>query len=478
MKSKKMMSLLTATALSGGIITAAVVTPSIVAAAESMADQHQPSYVPAAGSTNNLISFSSLTSAEELPDGTQFHLENNEDYLVVAGIYVRVKDDGKIVFSVWNGPGAQAIPVSGTTITVPITVAYPDQSSEVITAELTLAPPHDEGFDVVYDAPSVEQGTTATLHPADEELPEGTSIEVIDSATTLNLQDSGWEFSAEENAALTVVAPEEVTGPIHLQLRVSYPDGTSELATTMVEVIDPTLPQPEVIDPTPPQADNPGDIYPVGAITQGALATISPDDSLLPDGTTISLVDDSQLQDLLSAGWDIHVGDENVLFYTAPFAAKGPATVNLLVDYPDGTQSETTAAIHVHASNLAGHHDVSYPDTAILAGGSAIIAPVTTDLPADTTITLVEDTALEAARHAGWSLTINDTGRIAISTQESIVDGRNVVNVLISYPDGTSEVTAVDLLALPQPTPEEAEGEAPTKAHPVPWSSWGFFGSS
>lgn len=469
LKSKNMMSLLTATALSGGVITAAVVTPSIVAAAEGMVDQYQPSYATTIGFTDNLISYASLISDEELPEGTEFHLEDGADYLVAEGIYVTVKDDGKIAFSEWKGPGAREIPAQGTSITVPVAVVYPDQSTEVISAELTLTPPHNEGFDVFYHEPSVEQGTSAVLQHAGETLPEGTSIEVIESATTLNLQDAGWEFSPGENAALNVSAPEDVTGPVHLQLRVSYPDGTSELATTKVEVND----------PAPPHADNHGLIYPVGTITQGYAASISPDDSGLPVGTRISLVDDPQLQALISAGWNIHLDAENVIFYTAPHNAEGPVSLNLLVNYPDGTQSETSATIEVVPANHAGHHDVSYPDTAILAGGSAIITPDTTALPTGTTITLVADAALDTARHAGWSLSITDNGKITASTQESTTDGA-VVNVLVSYPDATSEVSAVKLLALSQPAVSEdsTQDPAPVQPRPAPWSSWGFFGSS
>ena len=80
MKSKKLLSVLTAVALSGGAVTTtAIVSPSIVSAAETMADQYDPFYDD---TTIRAVPRVLLYPQGEkrLPSGTTFSLFDSTSY--------------------------------------------------------------------------------------------------------------------------------------------------------------------------------------------------------------------------------------------------------------------------------------------------------------------------------------------------------------------------------------------------------------
>ncbi|QDQ21786.1 hypothetical protein FOY32_04285 [Corynebacterium glutamicum] len=80
MKSKKLLSVLTAVALSGGAVTTtAIVSPSIVSAAETMADQYDPFYDD---TTIRAVPWVLLYPQGEkrLPSGTTFSLFDSTSY--------------------------------------------------------------------------------------------------------------------------------------------------------------------------------------------------------------------------------------------------------------------------------------------------------------------------------------------------------------------------------------------------------------
>lgn len=80
MKSKKLLSVLTAVALSGGAVTTtAIVSPSIVSAAETMTDQYDPFYDD---TTIRAVPWVLLYPQGEkrLPSGTTFSLFDSTSY--------------------------------------------------------------------------------------------------------------------------------------------------------------------------------------------------------------------------------------------------------------------------------------------------------------------------------------------------------------------------------------------------------------
>lgn len=80
MKSKKLLSVLTAVTLSGGVVTTtAIVSPSIVSAAETMTDQYDPFYDD---TTVRAVPWVLLYPQGEkrLPSGTTFSLFDSTSY--------------------------------------------------------------------------------------------------------------------------------------------------------------------------------------------------------------------------------------------------------------------------------------------------------------------------------------------------------------------------------------------------------------
>ncbi|MEB5791428.1 YPDG domain-containing protein, partial [Mammaliicoccus sciuri] len=136
----------------------------------------------------------------------------------------------------------------GTQVDIPVTVTYPDGSSEVTSAKVVVEKPADKpagktqaddntpGYSSKNQGPSSVKPGTSTHIPqtGDKELPPGTKFEIPSDKVP-----SGWTVTVDPNTGdITVIPPNDVTPgtKVDIPVTVTYPDGSKQTVTVGVVV--------------------------------------------------------------------------------------------------------------------------------------------------------------------------------------------------------------------------------------------------
>ncbi|MFM0589189.1 Rib/alpha-like domain-containing protein, partial [Streptococcus suis] len=304
---------------------------------------------------------------------------------------------------------------------VPVLVSYPDGTSEIIKV------PVDQKDDLTYnpEAPNKDNAVAITSPQTQgTEITDPTDKAAILDSVTVPAVDGGQVPQVTKEIASPVT--EGPDGP-YVTVKVSYPDGTSETVNVPVnqkdnETHNPTVPEKAV------QVDAP-------AVQDG---TLSEDDKKAIKDTVV-IPEGSGGQASLPA--DAKVIDRN-----------GTPVVPVTVTYPDNT-TDTVYVPVVQKDSVK--HTPSLTDTD---------QPVLTDTPAKAE-TPVQDTdkAAIAAKVDLSKLPENTTAKVPDGAKVELENGKPVVPVLVSYPDGTSEIikVPVDQKDSETYTPTAPAAEAP-----------------
>ncbi|HHT7827485.1 TPA: Rib/alpha-like domain-containing protein, partial [Streptococcus suis] len=304
---------------------------------------------------------------------------------------------------------------------VPVLVSYPDGTSEIIKV------PVDQKDDLTYNptAPNKDNAVAITS-------PQTPGTEITDPTDKAAILDSVTVPAVDGGQAPRVT--KEITSPVtegpdgpYVTVTVTYPDDTSETVNVPVnqkdnETHNPTVPETAV------QVDAP-------AVQDG---TLSEDDKkAVKDAVTIP--EGSGGQASLPA--DAKVIDRN-----------GTPVVPVTVTYPDNT-TDTVYVPVVQKDSVK--HTPSLTDAD---------QPVLTDTPAKAE-TPVQDTdkAAIAAKVDLSKLPENTTAKVPDGAKVELDGDKPVVPVLVSYPDGTSEIikVPVDQKDSETYTPTAPAAEAP-----------------
>ncbi|HEL1593372.1 TPA: GA module-containing protein [Streptococcus suis] len=304
---------------------------------------------------------------------------------------------------------------------VPVLVSYPDGTSE------TIKVPVDQKDDLTYnpEAPNKDNAVAITS-------PQTPGTEITDPTDKAAILDSVIVPAVDGGQAPKVT--KEITSPVtegpdgpYVTVKVSYPDGTSETVNVPVnqkdnETHNPTVPEKAV------QVDAP-------AVQDG---TLSEDDKKAIKDTVV-IPEGSGGQASLPA--DAKVIDRN-----------GTPVVPVTVTYPDNT-TDTVYVPVVQKDSVK--HTPSLTDAD---------QPVLTDTPAKAE-TPVQDTdkAAIAAKVDLSKLPENTTAKVPDGAKVELDGDKPVVPVLVSYPDGTSEIikVPVDQKDSETYTPTAPAAEAP-----------------
>ncbi|MFM0815425.1 Rib/alpha-like domain-containing protein [Streptococcus suis] len=304
---------------------------------------------------------------------------------------------------------------------VPVLVSYPDGTSE------TIKVPVDQKDDLTYNpvAPNKDNAVAITS-------PQTPGTEITDPTDKAAILDSVTVPAVDGGQAPKVT--KEITSPVtegpdgpYVTVKVSYPDGTSETVNVPVnqkdnETHNPTAPETAV------QVDAP-------AVQDG---TLSEDDKkaikdavVIPDGSggEVSLAPDAKVE-----------------------LVDGKPVVPVTVTYPDNT-TDTVYVPVVQKDSVK--HTPSLMDAD---------QPVLTNTPAKAE-TPVQDADKEAiaAKVDLSKLPENTTAKVPDGAKVELDGDKPVVPVLVSYPDGTSEIikVPVDQKDSETYTPTAPAAEAP-----------------
>ncbi|WP_029176610.1 Rib/alpha-like domain-containing protein, partial [Streptococcus suis] len=304
---------------------------------------------------------------------------------------------------------------------VPVLVSYPDGTSE------TIKVPVDQKDDLTYnpEAPNKDNAVAITS-------PQTPGTEITDPTDKAAILDSVIVPAVDGGQAPKVT--KEITSPVtegpdgpYVTVTVTYPDGTSETVNVPVnqkdnETHNPTAPETAV------QVDAP-------AVQDG---TLSEDDKkaikdavVIPDGSggEVSLAPDAKVE-----------------------LVDGKPVVPVTVTYPDNT-TDTVYVPVVQKDSVK--HTPSLTDAD---------QPVLTNTPAKAETPVQDaDKAAIAAKVDLSKLPENTTAKVPDGAKVELENGKPVVPVLVSYPDGTSEIikVPVDQKDSETYTPTAPAAEAP-----------------
>ncbi|HEP1828597.1 TPA: GA module-containing protein, partial [Streptococcus suis] len=284
---------------------------------------------------------------------------------------------------------------------VPVLVSYPDGTSEIIKV------PVDQKDDLTYNptAPNKDNAVAITS-------PQTPGTEITDPTDKAAILDSVTVPAVDGGQAPRVT--KEITSPVtegpdgpYVTVTVTYPDDTSETVNVPVnqkdnETHNPTVPETAV------QVDAP-------AVQDG---TLSEDDKkAVKDAVTIPQGSGG----VASLPEDAKVVDRN-----------GTLVVPVTVTYPDGTIE--TVDVPVVQKDSKKH-------TPVLTDANS---PVLTNTPAKANEPVQEDDKAAIAAKVDLSkLPENTTAKVPDGAKVELENGKPVVPVLVSYPDGTSETIKV-----------------------------------
>ncbi|MCJ0908826.1 YPDG domain-containing protein, partial [Mammaliicoccus sciuri] len=180
------------------------------------------------------------TGDKELPPGTKFEVPADK---VPSGWTVTVDPKTGDITVV---PPKDVTP--GTMVDIPVTVTYPDGSTEIVPVKVLVEKPADKpagktqaddntpGYGSKDQSPTPVKPGTSTHIPqtGDKELPPGTKFEVPSDKVP-----SRWTVTVDPNTGdITVVPPKDVTPgtQVDIPVTVTYPDGSKQTVTVGVVV--------------------------------------------------------------------------------------------------------------------------------------------------------------------------------------------------------------------------------------------------
>ncbi|MEB6252662.1 YPDG domain-containing protein [Mammaliicoccus sciuri] len=239
-------------------------------------------------------------------------------------------------------PPADAEP--GTTVDIPVTVKYPDGSTDDTSVSVTVKPNEAQENEPGYNTENPGQptetkpGVSVTIpQNGDTTLPEGSTFEVPEDKVP-----EGWTATVDPNTGELTVTPPADAEPgttADIPVTVKYPDGSKDEISVPVKV------KPNEAQENEPgyNTENPGQPT---ETKPGVSVTIPQNgDSTLPSGTTFEIPEGS-----VPEGWTATVDpNTGAVTVTPPADAELGTTVDIpvTVKYPDGSKDEITVPVTV-----------------------------------------------------------------------------------------------------------------------------------
>ncbi|MDO5668471.1 MAG: Rib/alpha-like domain-containing protein [Corynebacterium sp.] len=377
-----------------------------------------PVYEPitvAQGDTGTVPVPTAYDGVTQLPVGTTFAAVPSDPANPEAPAtqdWVTIQPDGSI--SVVPGNGTPA-----GTYQVPVEVSYPDGTSEIVNATVTVTNPNEPA----YTAETVLPGEIATSDVPSGLVTDGATFEVIQENVP-----AGWtNVSVDADGVVTATSPAEAEpgSTINIPVTINYADGTSVVVDFPVII----APHTDAVDPF----YNPV-TTPAGVEVDSPLSL--PEEQSIPEDTGFALEEGWTAPEGWTVSVDLNMG---VVTTTPPTDARpgDSISVPVVATYPDGS-TDTIPAIITVGVDQAADNNPSY-DSETTAPGTAVDLPQIgdTDLPEGTEFGLPED----YTPPTGWDVVVDPgTGVVTVTPPADAVPGQFItVPVLVTYPDGSTD---------------------------------------
>ena len=334
----------------------------------------------------------------------------------------------------------------GTKIDVPVVATFTDKTSTGAMAHFVVANKEDRNvYDPAYKDVAVNEGDPIRIAApvSDPAVPEGTKFGVAKDGGLTGLTID------QQTGAISGTAPQvDKDTDYTVTVKVTYPDGTAEEKAVKVTVKN-AKPDSQTHDPSyEDKTGKPGETVKVPQTG----------DDKLPQGTTFSVPEDSPVKVDPNTGEVTVVIDGNVKPGTE---IKGPVTVT----YPDGSKEDVPVKVTVVKKDDKDLYQPKYkPVTVVELNAYTVAAPVSDPaVPAGTHFSFGD------TKPAGLGdLTLGADGSFSGTAPEVDANTPYTVNVLVTYPDGTTETidTVVTVLDKPKQNAEHYPSYKPGQGKP------------
>ena len=341
------------------------------------------------------------TKDPDLPTGTQF--EGPKD--IPDGWTVDVDPNtGKVTVT----PPADVDP--NTSVDIPVTVKYPDGSTDTTNAKVTVTPNDAQDNDPGYDDKSTKPGQPVDVpQTKDKDLPPGTQFE-----GPKNVPD-GWTVNVDPNTGTVTVTPPKDAKPgtkVGIPVTVKVPDGTTLKPGDTITVVEKdkhghaSTPTKVTVGDTENTAHQPivDPIHGGGTSVSGKGTPGNTVEVTLPDGSKVTgeVDKDGNFTIKVPDGKELKPGDKVTVVEKDKNGHTSPATEVTVGDYPNTAHQPTVDPIHSGDKTVTGKGtpgntvEVTLPDGSTVTGtvdkdgNFTIKVPDGTTLKPGDTITVVE----------------------------------------------------------------------------------------
>ncbi|MEB6120206.1 YPDG domain-containing protein, partial [Mammaliicoccus sciuri] len=324
-----------------------ITTPSQASSSEPGYDTNDQGATPVKPDSETHIP---QTGDKQLPPGTTFEVPSDK---VPSGWTVTVDPNTGDLTIV---PPKDVTP--GTMVDIPVTVTYPDGSSEVTPAKVVVEKPagktnaddNTPGYGSKDQGPTpVKPGTEVKIpQTGDKELPPGTKFEV-----PADKVPSGWTVTVDPKTGdITVVPPKDVTPGtmVDIPVTVTYPDGSTEIVPVKVLVEKPAdkpAGKTQADDNTPGYGSKDQSPTPVKPGTSTHIPQTG--DKELPPGTKFEVPSEK-----VPSRWTVTVDPNTGDITVVPPKDVTPGTqvdIPVTVTYPDGSKQTGTVGVVVEKAS-------------------------------------------------------------------------------------------------------------------------------
>lgn len=341
----------------------------------------------------------------DLPSGTYYTLREESDWITVDPV------TGAVTFS----PGANQ---EVKTYDVPVIVHFRDDSELEITAQAKVVESdYSKHGDPKYDdIDTVTPGEDVHVNPPKDkngnELPDGSKFEK--DGTTPD-----WVV-VNPDGSLDIDGKDAVPGTHEITVKVTYPDGTTGTAKTTVTV------DGKLADKLDPQYDS-------LTLRQGKTGTIERPAALKDVDATFEVISSLPQGASLNEDGSISVDATNVKPYTQDILVKIHYT-------KDGSEDTAVAKVTVTESQSNEYQPI-YKNKDVQQGGK-----VTFDAPKDANgKTIPSGTTYAPGEGNPDGVYVNpNTGEITYEPGANETPGKKMIDVVVTYPDGTSETITAE----------------------------------
>lgn len=390
-----------------------------------------------------------VTPTGKFPQGTKFYL--NSDKIEKWDV------------SVEEATGAVTVKAGdigyGSWISIPVRAEFPDGSSDVKHAKVSVADKHGNTtpssdrlaakHTPSYPTEQIAGNETATVKQT-AELPEGTTFKIVGESKL-------WDLSIDATNGTITAKPKEPLAAgavVNVPVIVTYSDDSQDFVQAKVEVTkDPVW-----------QSSKANVDYPVTNTPADETATITPALKDVPDGTKFAM------NATPPTGWEISIEPSTgVVTVKTPEGTRAGTQINvpIRVEFPDGSRTVTSAVVLFEAPTNpeSEKFKVTYKDVTIKAGENRVFKP-TEALPTGATVNGPKNQSVN-----GVKVNTDKDGAVSVEVPSHARDFDFTVPLEIYFRDGSKQETKfhVTVKAKETTTPTTSTKEStPTSEESAP----------